>query len=175
MIEIPNVRDIMSPKVLTLHQGMTMEEAMQMLLKFKHSGAPVVDADNRLVGMLSEKDCLRMFFGGLYNRLPLGTVSQYMSVNVTTCRPTDSLLAAAQVFFRHSFRRLPVVDESERMVGIISRSDVIAGSREMWARAAASGRMERGENTGYLTAEIQAALGTSRRPTTEEVRTDLFS
>lgn len=171
MIEIPNVRDIMTKKVVALHQGMTMNEAMRSLLKFKHSGAPVVDADNKLVGMLSEKDCLRMFFGGLYHRLPLGTVSQYMSVNITTCHPNDSLLAVAQIFFRQSFRRLPVV-ENDQMIGIVSRSDVLMGSKRLWEDGR---RLDRHDlDSGYLTAEIQAALGTSRSPTTEEIRTDLY-
>jgi len=172
MIEIPNVRDIMTKKVVALHQGMTMEEAMRSLLKFKHSGAPVVDADNTLVGMLSEKDCLRMFFGGLYHRLPVGTVSQYMSVNITTCHPNDSLLAVAQIFFRQSFRRLPVLETDGRMIGIVSRSDVLMGSKRLWENGK---RIERHDlESGYLTAEIQAALGTSRSPTTEEIRTDLY-
>jgi len=172
MIEIPNVRDIMTKKVVALHQGMTMEEAMRALLKFKHSGAPVVDADNKLVGMLSEKDCLRMFFGGLYHRLPLGTVGQYMSVNITTCHPNDSLLAVAQIFFRQSFRRLPVVDTTGQMIGIVSRSDVLMGSKRLWESGE---RLDRHDlESGYLTAEIQAALGTSKRPTTEEIRTDLY-
>jgi len=171
MIEIPNVRDIMTKKVVSLHQGMTMNEAMRSLLKFKHSGAPVVDADNKLVGMLSEKDCLRMFFGGLYHRLPLGTVGQYMSVNITTCHPNDSLLSVAQIFFRQSFRRLPVL-ENGNMIGIVSRSDVLMGSKRLWEDGR---RLDRHDlDSGYLTAEIQAALGTSRSPTTEEIRTDLY-
>lgn len=175
MNEIPNVRDIMSPKVMTLHQGMTMEEAMNTLLRYKHSGAPVVDAEGRLVGMLSEKDCLRMFFGSLYDRLPLGTVAQYMSTTLTTCHPTDSMLAVAQVFFRHSFRRLPVVDSSGRMVGIISRSDVLQGSKALWERQGVGPWHSEEEPQGFITAKIKAALGSHRAAPTEEIRTDLYS
>ena len=171
MQDIPLVQDIMTPKVFSVKEDMTMEAALRSLLKHSHSGAPVVDNDGRLVGMLSEKDCLRMFFVGMYDRLPLGKVSQYMSKDVSTCDRYDDIYTVARVFFQNSFRRLPVVDLNGVMVGIISRRDVLMGSKRLWEESPV---VREWTDAQYLTSEIQAALGPTHTPRTEEVRSDIY-
>jgi len=171
MQEIPLVKDIMSTKVLTLRDSMTMETALRTLLKGGHSGAPVLNDRQEVCGMLSEKDCLRMFFVGMYDRLPLGKVRQYMSNAVTTCDVHDDIYGVARVFFQNSFRRLPVVDGAGRMVGIVSRRDVLNGSKRLWEDETTEFREN---DDGYFTSEIKAAIGQSRRPRTEEVRSDIY-
>ena len=83
-MDVPVARDIMTKKILSLSPDMSIESAISILLKNQISGAPVVDEENRLVGMLSEKDCLRIFANGAYNVLPGGVVSKYMSTTVET-------------------------------------------------------------------------------------------
>ncbi len=131
MIENITVRDIMKKIPVALRPGMDMGEAIRLLLKNNVSGAVVVDEDNKLVGMLSEKDCLRIFANGAYNALPNARVSEYMSEIVKTAHPDDDLFTVAGVFLENSFRRLPVI-EDDVLIGQVSRFDVLAGSRRIW-------------------------------------------
>ena len=83
-MSVPSVKDCMTTKLVTLSPGTDMEDAIRKLLKHQISGAPVVDQDRRLLGVLSEKDCLRIFANAVYNVLPGAVVEQYMSTKITT-------------------------------------------------------------------------------------------
>ncbi len=117
--------DIMARSVVTLSPGMDIYGAMQLLLKKKISGAPVVDPEGRLVGVLSEKDCLKVLAGGALDGLPEGKVSDYMTRSVESITPTTSIYDIVHGFLQAHFRRLPVVDQTGRVVGQISRRDVL--------------------------------------------------
>ena len=154
MTDIPSVKDIMTSSVFTLKSDMNMSTAIDLLLKHRISGAPVVDGEGNLVGILSEKDCLRLVTGGAIHQVPEGTVEMYMSKDVNTIAPDLGLYVAAEVFLKHSYRRLPVVEDG-KMVGLISRRDVLEGSRKIWQ----SSPVERPwSDSTYLTDEIKAAL-----------------
>ena len=77
-MDVPTVKDCMNTKLVTLSPGMRIQAAIKVLLKHNISGAPVVDDDRKLVDVLSEKDCLRIFANGAYNVLPGGVVERYM-------------------------------------------------------------------------------------------------
>ena len=66
MSKVVYVRDFMVTRVVTLAPETDIFQAMKTLVQNRFSGAPVVDAQNNLVGMLSEKDCLRVFASGAY-------------------------------------------------------------------------------------------------------------
>ena len=83
--------DIMARSVVTLSPDMDIYGAVQLLLKKEISGAPVVDPEGRLVGVLSEKDCLKVLAGGALDGLPEGKVSDYMTRSVESVTPTTSL------------------------------------------------------------------------------------
>lgn len=157
------VGEYMQRKFLTLEPGMPIEEAIKMLLKHRVSGAPVVDAERKLIGVLSEKDCLRIFANGAYNVLPGAVVEQYMSRSLRTITEDADLFTAADVFLKNPFRRLPIVDETGRLVGQISRRDVLNGSRETWETSSVT---KEWTDSRYLTDEIKAALVSPARPTT---------
>ncbi len=127
MGKIVVVRDFMVTRLLTLTPEMSIFEAMRRLLEHRFSGAPVVDAAGKLVGMLSEKDCLRVFASGAYYYDAGGTVSDFMTREVTTVDPDDELFKVADLFLSRSFRRLPVVEDG-KLVGQISRRDVLLAS-----------------------------------------------
>jgi CBS domain-containing protein len=133
-MQIPVVRDFMVTKLVTLRPDMNIYEAINVLLKNKISGAPVVDGNRSLVGMLSEKDCLRIFASGAFNQLPGGQVSDYMTTVMEYVQPDDGLFTVADIFLRHPFRRLPVL-ENGVLVGQVSRRDVLEGSRKIWEAA----------------------------------------
>lgn len=127
MSKIVYVRDFMVTRVLTLSPEQDIFQAMKILIEHRFSGAPVVDAQQKLLGMLSEKDCLRVFASGAYYYGAGGRVADYMTKAVATVDPDDELFKVADIFMSQSFRRLPVVEDG-KLVGQISRRDVLMAS-----------------------------------------------
>jgi CBS domain-containing protein len=119
------VRDYMSSRLMTFTPEMEVMNAVHQLVKSGHSGAPVVDASGKLVGMLSERDCLQIALVAAQDTCVAGPISQYMSKTVETVSSDTSLAHLAGLFINNShFRRYPVVDDG-KLVGQISRSDVL--------------------------------------------------
>ena len=118
--------DMMVRSVVTLSPATDIYGAMKILLKHRISGAPVVDDAGRLVGILSEKDCLRVLAGEAFDGLPEGRVGDYMTRDVESVGPGTSLFDIVRRFLDRAYRRLPVVDQDGRVVGQISRRDVVA-------------------------------------------------
>jgi CBS domain-containing protein len=147
-------KEIMAKSLVTLRADMSLTEAIEVLLKSKVSGATVVDEDRHVVGVLSEKDCLRIFAVGAYNTLPHGNVGEYMSKPVTTIAPDTDLFTIAELFMKHSFRRLPVL-ENGVLVGQVSRRDVLESSRRLW-----EGELQKKAypDSKYIPDEIKARL-----------------
>lgn len=97
-----------------------------LLLKRGLSGAPVVDENQRLVGFLSEKDCLKAALDASYFRRDEGTVEDFMSRDVTSISASASLIDAIELFLSKNYRSLPVV-EGSRLIGQLSRHDILMG------------------------------------------------
>jgi len=119
-------RDIMVTRVVTLRPHQDIHEAIKLLLKRRISGAPVVDNRLRLIGMLSEYDCLNVLTHSAIEGVAGGTVADYMTKKVTTVPPTADIITVASIFMKYSLRRLPVM-EHERVIGQVSRRDVLRG------------------------------------------------
>ncbi len=154
MAHIVTADQIMSKKLVTLRPDMDMIAAMYLLLKHRVSGATVVDQEDRVLGVLSEKDCLRMFANGAYNELPSAHVSDYMSRTLTTIAPDTDLFTIAGIFLKSAFRRLPVVKDG-KLVGQVSRRDVLDGSRAVWLSSPVK---KKWTDSKYIPDEIQARL-----------------
>lgn len=149
------VREVMATGLVTLPPGMPIFQAITLLLKNRISGAPVVDDDGRLVGVLSEKDCLRVFANeAFFSQNAGGPVSSYMTTNIQSVDPDDDVFKAADLFLKHSFRRLPVVDDG-RLVGQISRRDVLKASLKL---VQDSPIKKEWTDAKYITDEIKAVL-----------------
>lgn len=120
------VRDYMTPadKLVKLAPTTEVMSAINQLVKHHISGAPVVDADGHLVGMLSEMDCMQVGLIAAEDTCVAGPVSQFMKSSVVSVSPDDSLTQLAQLFLTKNFRRYPVI-ENGHLVGQISRSDVL--------------------------------------------------
>ena len=131
MKPLPKVEDFMSRDLATLSPEMEINHAMHVLLDRGLSGAPVLDANGSLVGVLSQRDCLKAALQASYFRDWEGTVGSYMSGEVETLDPGMDLIAAAEAFVDSRFRRFPVVLEG-CLVGQISRVDVLRGLSENW-------------------------------------------
>lgn len=119
------VKDYMSANLLTFTPETDVREAIAGLLEYGVSGAPVVDRLGNIVGFLSEKDCLKVALNAAYNQELGGPVSEFMSRNVVTIDTETSILDVARRFLESPYKRYPVVDENNRLVGQISRSDVL--------------------------------------------------
>jgi CBS domain-containing protein len=118
------VRRYMATRLMTFSAETPIAEAVRMLVKNKYTGAPVVDAQGTLIGMLSEKDCLRVAVLANAAGAAAALVGDYMTTAVESVAPDASLFEVAERFVKAAYKRLPVV-ENGRLVGQISRIDVL--------------------------------------------------
>jgi CBS domain-containing protein len=118
-------REIMQSRVDTVPIDMSVLDAVRLLLQRGHSGAPVVDAEGRLRGVLSEHDCVRVLAEAVAEGWPEGRVGDRMSSEVECVPPSEDVLSLASRFSRGRHRRLVVV-EDEQPIGLITRRDLLA-------------------------------------------------
>lgn len=154
MSQVPVARDFMAKSLITLRPDMDIYEAIDILIKHHISGAPVVDENKRLLGIISEKDCLRVFVNGAFFDLAGGQVADYMSKTVTTIDADADVFKVADVLMKNTFRRLPVLDDGV-LVGQVSRHDVLLTSRKMLESPQAK---KQWTDSKYITPEMQAVL-----------------
>lgn len=117
--------DCMVTKLTTLSPEMDVHEAIQMLLKKRISGAPVVGPKGEYLGVFSERCSMQVILDAAYEQLPSSHVGAFMDREAMTITPDTQLLSIAQAFLLASYRRLPVVDEDGQLLGQISRRDVL--------------------------------------------------
>ncbi|WP_166820300.1 CBS domain-containing protein [Thalassoroseus pseudoceratinae] len=127
-------RDIMVTKLITLRPDMDAFDAIELLLKHKISGAPVVDASRRLIGVFSERCSMSVVLEGAYQQLPTNDVAAFMDTSPRTIDEEVDLLSIAQIFQETSFRRLPVLRDGI-LVGQISRRDLLRAVHQTFAQA----------------------------------------
>lgn len=127
-------RDVMSRDFPILEPQQTIAHAVQVLLKAHKRGAAVVGPGKRLLGVLSEKDCLKAFAAAVYHKEFSGTVGDYMSTQVMTVDANIGIMQVVELFLQHPYFRFPVLDDGE-LVGMISRRSVLEGlnSAGVWA------------------------------------------
>jgi predicted transcriptional regulator len=104
---------------------------MRILRDNEITGAPVVDEQGNLVGILAEKDCFKVAFTSSYHREPGGWVSEFMSRDVRTIDAEEDIIEVAEMFLNSRYRRFPVMAHG-RLVGLISRADVLRALADLW-------------------------------------------
>jgi predicted transcriptional regulator len=117
-------KEIMVTKLVTLSPSMDAFEAIDLLLKYRISGAPVVDPERNYLGVFSERCCMSLLVEGAYQQLPSIQVYAYMDTQAQTIDEDMDLLSIAQIFLNTHARRLPVLEDG-KLVGQISRRDVL--------------------------------------------------
>jgi len=141
------VRDVMTTEVVTVDKDADLSEVSRLLSEKGVSGVPVVDDRCKVLGVITEADVLSMsgvrkghtireIIGHLRGE-PLpgrsdGKVRDFMSTPPVTVRPDVDLREAAAVLDKKRIKRLPVVDEEGRLVGIISRADIVRAMAGRW-------------------------------------------
>lgn len=127
---VPTAREIMVSRVVTLRPEMAAVEAAEVLLHKKISGAPVVDEEGRLLGLLSEFDVLQAVASAEYemdSHDAIETVGDLMTRVCHTISPDIDLFGIAHEFVSLRVRRFPVV-ENGRLIGQVSRRDALAAA-----------------------------------------------
>jgi CBS domain-containing protein len=126
------VSDFMSRDLITFQPEQTVEEVIQSLIKHKISGGPVVNANNELVGIISEGDCLKNISESRYHNLPMEqhTVATRMAKNVETIDGNMNVFDAANKFLESKIRRFPIV-ENGKLVGQISQKDILKAALDL--------------------------------------------
>ncbi len=116
------VEDIMVKDVLSVLPSTPIYEAMKLLAEKKISGLPVVDFDNNLVGIISEKDMLRLLMEKAIDENQ--SVDEFMTKDVKFFYKDDNILDVCEFFINNPFRRVPIVD-GRKLVGVVSRRDIV--------------------------------------------------
>ena len=126
VMQAVRVEDYMTRKLITFHPDQPMEQVIKTLITKGISGGPVVDDHHRLVGVISEGDCLKEVVRGKYNNTPThsGRVADHMTRDVYTIRPEMNIFEVANMFLDVKLRRFPVVKDG-KLLGQISQRDVM--------------------------------------------------
>jgi len=117
------VEDIMTKDVISVKTDTPIYEALEILRKNDITGMPVVEDDMTLVGVITEKDVLRLFYADEDEKNK--TVGFYMTRPAVSYRGNENLRNVCDFMMVNYFRRVPVVSKKGKLIGIISRPDII--------------------------------------------------
>lgn len=136
-LSMPKARDVMNRAVHTVDPDMTLSEVIAFLLKHGLSSAPVVEdqgGEAVLVGFVSEHDCLEHLANELFygTPSPRQTAATIMKLHPISVSPDTELFALTSIFVNHGMRHLPVVEDG-RLLGVISRRDILTAMEKQYA------------------------------------------
>ena len=121
------VVDLMTTDVITVSTETGIRDAARLMFRNRVSGLPVTSPDGALIGIITESDFLRLEVERQEGSTELGeTVGEVMSAGVVTTAPETEVYDAAKMMTFQDIKRLPVVDEDSRLLGIISRADIVS-------------------------------------------------
>lgn len=154
------VEQLMSRPAVICRTSDSLGRAAQLLWDHDFGALPVVDADGRLVGMITDRDiCMATYIRG---QPPTDiAVEQAMARQVYSCAPGDPIGVAEKIMSQFQVRRVPVADASARVVGVVSLTDL---ARE----AEQEGGRRRPEVTDAEVTRTLAAICQPRRSDREE-------
>ncbi len=116
------IRDVMTPDAVAAHPGTTLMAAAEMMRLLNVGSLPIIEGE-RVVGIVTDRDIVVRGLALGFD--PRGaTVSDVMTRNVVTCSVEDDVNEVAQQMRDLQVRRLLVVDEQERLIGIVSLGDL---------------------------------------------------
>jgi CBS domain-containing protein len=121
---MPRAKDIMTRNVICVKEETPIYEAVALIAKNNITGVPVVGDDMTLVGVVSEKDVLRLFDVSREDGEGK-SVSDFMTQPAVTFGESERLSDICDCLMNNHFRRVPVVSSKGKLVGIITRRDII--------------------------------------------------
>jgi CBS domain-containing protein len=121
------VESVMTRRIVQIIEQIPMSEVRNIAAKYDYNGFPVVTQDGRLVGMVTKGDLLRVACLALDDpEAWQQPVSRFMAHGILALRPMDSLRSAVQDMVESKLRSLPVIDAECRVLGMVSRNDLMA-------------------------------------------------
>jgi CBS domain-containing protein len=124
-MESIQVKDYMNSYPVTFTPDMSIAEAALRFLKTKQIGGPVVDAEGKLVGFLSESEVLKEMLSAIYNHNLRANVSDIMRKDVLSVTPQSSVIELAQTMLQNKPKVFPVVADNGELLGTICRNEVL--------------------------------------------------
>lgn len=126
-----DVREIMKKDVVSLRVNDNISNAIKTMIERNIGGIPIVDDDNVVVGIVSERDFVKMVADIITSK----SIKEYMSNKVVTASPDISVGEATRTMIEKGFRRIPIVKE-DVLLGIVTASDVMRylGSGEIFQK-----------------------------------------
>lgn len=124
----PLVTKYMVPRreLVTFQPDTEIREVVKTLLKHEITGAPVVDENGALLGLIDDKDCLKVLIdAAYYNNMQRMTVANYTTNVMKTISDKANVVEAANAFSRTIYKRLLILNEDGELVGQISRQDIL--------------------------------------------------
>lgn len=142
------VKDFMIQDVISVNENDTIKKLLNTLVENKIGGVPVVDSDGKLVGMISDGDVLRTiqpkdtvvydYFSLMAYTYEKGNLAKVLDTikdqpllkmakkrGIVTVKEDDDIETALKLLAKHHFKKIPVIDEQRKVVGVISRGDII--------------------------------------------------
>ncbi len=113
------IRDVMSPDPISVEATCALADALERLLEYKISGLPVVDAANKIVGVLSERDLLRV-----YAEDDARVVGDLMTREAVSIGIDEPLVEVVDCIMSNDFRRV-LIHENGKLAGVVSRADLM--------------------------------------------------
>ncbi|MCR9063598.1 MAG: CBS domain-containing protein [Cytophagales bacterium] len=134
-LKVPSVTDYMTPvsRLITIKEDTPVLEVLDLLLSKRITGAPVLNDQGEVVGLIDDKDCLNILLGGAYYNHPVekDTVGEYMSNVMKSISIDFDIINVANTFLTTPYKRLLVMDHDGKLAGQISRRDILRAIKDM--------------------------------------------
>lgn len=124
-MESMKISDYMNVRPVIFREEMPIEQAVERLVQTNQPGGPVVGRDRKVVGFLSQQDCMQTMLKSVYHNEQLALVKEVMKKDVLSLKPYGSVFELAEQMLGDKPKLYPVVDDNGKLVGTISRTEVL--------------------------------------------------
>lgn len=124
------VRALMAKHPMAIKTGTELTEVVDALLQHKFTGLPVVDSQNKVVGFVSEQDCLRKLLISSYHCEGALVVEDFMHDKPLTVKEDDSAVNVAELMVTEKPKIYPVVDAQGILTGLLTREQVLRALKD---------------------------------------------
>lgn len=120
------IDQVMDKKYVSFHQKASIEDAIKKMLRADVTGAPVIDDDNRLVGYLSQRDCLKQATQMRYLNEQARLVEDYMGHDLVSFHFKTNIFHVIQSFIDKWIHAYPITDDQGKVIGVITRHKMLS-------------------------------------------------
>jgi len=113
--------EIMNKKILPLHENLSLNEAWKMVKEHQFEHFPIISSEGKFVGLLSEKEILKR----IQNKEGKKSLKEVISKETICADESTNLHEVIQVFFNENLEAVPILDNQQKVLGILSRNDLL--------------------------------------------------